>query len=47
MYDFYVPVGIDLTFDNEKRKLSKYVKKNKKLFNKLVVENKKIYALLL
>jgi hypothetical protein len=47
LYDFYVPVGIDLTFDNVKRKLSKYVIKNKKLFNKLVVENKKIYALLL
>ena len=47
LYDFYVPVGIDLTFDNVKRKLSKYVKKNKKLFNKLVIENKKIFALLL
>ena len=47
LYDFYVPPGIDLTFDNVKRKLSKYVKKNKKLFNNLVVENKKLYRSLL
>ena len=47
LYDFYVPPDIDLTFDNVKRKLSKYVKKNKKLFDKLVIENKKIYASLL
>ena len=47
LYDFYVPSGIDLTFDNVKSKLSKYVKKNKKLFNKLVVENKKLYTSLL
>ena len=47
LYDFYVPPHIDLTFDNVKRKLSKYVKKNKKLFDKLVIENKKLYASLL
>ena len=47
LYNFYVPSDIDLTFDNVKRKLSKYVKKNKKLFDKLVIENKKIYASLL
>jgi predicted adenylyl cyclase CyaB len=47
LYNFYVPPGIDLTFDNVKSKLSKYVKKNKKLFNKLVVDNKKLYASLL
>ena len=47
LYDFYVPSDIDLTFDNVKRKLSKYVKKNKKLFDKLVIENKKIFKSLL
>ena len=47
LYDFYIPLNIDLTFDNVKRKLSKYVKKNKKLFNKLVIENKKLYKSLL
>ena len=47
LYDFYIPSDIDLTFDNVKRKLSKYVKKNKKLFDKLVIENKKLYASLL
>jgi predicted adenylyl cyclase CyaB len=47
LYDFYVPSDIDLTFDNVKRKLSKYVKKNKKLFDKLVIENKKLYKSLL
>jgi predicted adenylyl cyclase CyaB len=47
LYNFYIPSDIDLTFDNVKRKLSKYVKKNKKLFDKLVIENKKLYKSLL
>jgi len=43
LFGFLIPKNIDLTFNNVKKELSKYIKKNKKLFLQYVNENKEIY----